>query len=64
MTTYFLTYWCRTKYGSEYPVNQITQKHPVDWIVETREKYGENEEYVLLFWSEVPDTMMIYEDDF
>lgn len=41
----------------------ITQQHPIDFLVENREQYSENENtifhYRLVFWAEIPEDVAV-----
>ena len=56
MTTYFISYRYKTKYGTIDFSEEITGQHPVEWLVEMRKLY-KDEQYNIIFWSEISDEL-------
>jgi len=66
MTKYFVSYAWKSRRGEWGLSEEITDKHPIEWLTEVRKKYGGEyipgtqrggEEYYLLFWTEIPEEL-------
>lgn len=51
---YFISYtWQRKSTGKWTPSNALTSKDPLQWQIDANEKFGLNEEYIILHWIEI-----------